>query len=198
MGANTTGTQVRRTFEALDAYMAALIQAALDAATPQERAAVLQTGIALTRRLSPTALQAWLLTAMKRGDAPRTLAELAQAVQARRAGWPKVVKQPARLAAATRTRANRSSERMFAVADVAQELGVSTAAVMLWCTRGWLHCEDAASGQPRIPNSALFPYRAAQPRWKRVESLAAAALDGAPPPDEATVFADLAARRGSP
>jgi hypothetical protein len=46
-----------------------------------------------------------------------------------------------------------------------------------------------------VPASVLYAYRTALPRWKRLEALAAAAADGAPPPQDEAVFAELASRR---
>ncbi|MDB5099063.1 MAG: hypothetical protein JWM80_3484 [Cyanobacteria bacterium RYN_339] len=173
---------MRSSLPALDAYLASLVQAAGE----------VEAGITLSRRLAKSALQAKLRLAIAHGDAPKTLAELQAFAAAYRTRW-KLVRQAQRLAAAPRARANRSAERMFPPDQVAREVGVSEETVAAWCRQGWLRAENAAT-EPRVPDSALHAFRAAQARWKRLVAVAAAAREDMLEPTEAAIFAELAAR----
>jgi hypothetical protein len=164
----------------LDAYLADLAQAA----------GVL-AGVTLSRRVARSVLQAKLRTAIARGEAPKTLAELQAFVEGHRTRWKlsrRGLKPAAPAAPAPRARAERS----FPPDQVSREVGVPPETIVAWCRRGWLRSDGAA--EPRVPDSALHAFRAAQARWKRLISVGAAAREDAPEPGEAEIFAAIAAR----
>lgn len=167
----------------LDAYLAALVRA--DATLPVE------AGITLSRRLAKSVLQAKLRQAIARGEAPKTLAELQAFAAGHRTRW-KLARRLGRPAAAPAPR--QRAERAFPPDQVAREVGVSAETITAWCQRGWLRSDGAA--EPRVPDSALHAFRAAQARWKRLIAVGTAAREEAPEPSEAEVFAAIAAQAG--
>jgi hypothetical protein len=78
---------------------------------------------------------------------------------------------------------------------VARELGFELATITHWCTQGLLRATPGADGVMQIPASALYAYRTEQARWKRLQTVTMAAADGAPAPEEAAIFAEIALRR---
>jgi len=173
----------RASLSDLDAYLATLVRAA-------GGDAALQPGLALSRRLAKSVLQAKLRVALARGDAPKTLAELQAWVAGQRARW----KFSRRAAAppAPPPPPRQRAERSFPPDQVSREVGVPAETITAWCRRGWLRSDGAA--EPRVPDSALHAFRAAQARWKRLVAVGAAAREDAPEPAEADVFAAIAAR----
>jgi hypothetical protein len=169
----------------LDAYLAALVRA--DESLP------IEAGITLSRRLAKSVLQAKLRKAIARGEAPKTLAELQAFVGGHRTRWKlaRRLGRPAAAAPAPRQRAERS----FPPDQVSREVGVTAETITAWCQRGWLRSDGAA--EPRVPDSALHAFRAAQARWKRLIAVGTAAREDAPEPSEAEVLAAIAAKGGA-
>jgi excisionase family DNA binding protein len=186
----------RPPFKKFDAYMAALVDDALQKArTKSERRKVLEQASQVTRRMSRGVAQRQVLAAIERGEGPKSLPELQQVMTASRARWPNAARLSPRVAMRTERHSPRSTEPLLTPGEVARELGVSAKTVANWCKQGLLRCEVLDSGHRRIPASALEAYRAGQTRWRRVDDLVRSARGAAPAPDEAAIFEELAARR---
>lgn len=183
----------------LDSYISALVGVALDEVQSRdERSELLRQASALGRQVFKGPIQAHLLDALERGEAPRSFDALRREVESehRRLMRSLLLRRPLVGGRSTAAERSQAYESLLTPGEVARELGVSSKTVTNWCKKGLLRFEVLESGHRRIPASALAAYREGQARWERLDATVQHASGQAPAPDEEAIFAELAERHG--